>query len=263
MGRLLSHQLKENIRATFLILLVPLFLTASFMFLTRFTNNTLASLLTGLSMFVMFCLGIAAVVKIIEKDYSMYFGKEAIFYESLPIKNSKIVGARFLNYLISALYILVFIIFDNFILSLVSGNGAITAFLESFKGLGHVIGMYFTETPILHILLQSLTLISCIAAAISLLIYAMSIGSEKKFKRFGKLGPVIIYLVVNVIQGAITSFVLYKGLDSSIYVNANTYTQVLNASVPFGIIVLVLNLIFTAYFIVRSIYSLDKKLSVA
>lgn len=121
MGKLLKVQLKQNVKTLLLVWLIPLVLASGFMTLNRFMDNPVTEFGIGISVILMFIgVGVSYII-VIYKDYERFFGKEAGFYESLPISSSNIIWSRFFQYLIMIVILFLVLVFDLFIIRLADG----------------------------------------------------------------------------------------------------------------------------------------------
>lgn len=202
MGKLLGHQIKNHFRSNWFIPVLPVALII-FGLLFSNVNNSIGDSAIVLGMMALIFGYMAAAITVIVGDYNMFFGDSALFYESTPISPSAKTFSRFLYYLIMfIIYSIYFglIIFLFMAVSSVDG-GVIDITWEDINEIINEIG-------IRNILVLIAWCLLFLFNNIISIIFSVTFGGGKKLRRFGLGGPVLVYIGLGLIEGA----VLY-GLD--------------------------------------------------
>ena len=198
MGKLLGHQIKNHFKYNWFIPLLPIIFMLSGLALGRVNVNYggVAFGLAGMSVVFGY---MAAAITIIVGDYNMFFGDSALFYESTPISPSAKTFSRLLYYFIMLLIYSLFAgIFLFFLLAtnVTVTEGEMTSFwqeiLKSLNQLG-----------IKNIFMLVSWVVLGILNSIVSVIFAVTLGGSKKLRRFGLGGPVLVYIGLGMIEGAV------------------------------------------------------------
>lgn len=185
MGKLFKIQMKDNLKTLLWIWIVPLLLSVGFISLARAMDNSFVEFGSGFSIFLIF-LGIgASAIIIIYKDYNRFFGKEAILYQSLPIKPGNFTWSRLFTYLLSSILIILVLMVDFWIITMASGDFSFQETKLVFRMIFSNLGQYPYESFVFFILL-----LSGLVASIFTVIFCINLGSQKSFKSMGIFGPI-------------------------------------------------------------------------
>lgn len=196
MGKLLKVQLKQNVKTLLLVWLIPLVLASGFMTLNRFMDNPVTEFGIGISVILMFIgVGVSYII-VIYKDYERFFGKEAGFYESLPISSSNIIWSRFFQYLIMIVILFLVLVFDLFIIRLADGYLSMNELKEGFEMTKYILG----KIPGKYVPGIIISLVISVVFTIYEFIFSINVGSIKNLKSMGFFGPIVIYIAVNVVR---------------------------------------------------------------
>ena len=202
MGKLLGHQIKKHFKYNWFI---PVLAVALMLFGAIFVNvnHSVGGSAIALGMMALMFGYFAAAISVIVGDYNMFFGNSALFYESTPISPSAKTFSRFLYYLI------MFIIYSLYV-------GLIVFLFVAVPSVdGGVINVTWAdiseainEVGIRNILVLIAWCLLFLFNNIISIIFSVTLGGGKKLRRFGLGGPVLVYIGLGLIEGA----VLY-GLD--------------------------------------------------
>ena len=196
MGKLLGHQIKNHFKYNWFIPVLPIALIIFGLLFSNVNNEVGDSAIVLGMMAVMFGY-MAAAITVIVGDYNMFFGDSALFYESTPISPSAKTFSRFLYYLIMfivySLYLgLMFFLF-MFVPSVDGGVINIT-----WADINELIN----EVGIINILVLIAWCLLFLFNNIIRIIFSVTFGGEKKLRRFGLGGPVLVYIGLGLIEGA-------------------------------------------------------------
>lgn len=204
MGKLLGHQLKRHFSKNYFLLLAP-FIFGLLGFLSYTISPNGESVVFGLSFLCLWIIYCAAGIVIILDDYNMFYGKTAMFYQSVPISPSGKTFSRLFYYFIT--FLVYSIIYGlglfSFLGVAVSYQGVdLSVFNVIFDKIIEMINTIGWDKFGMLLLLFIVTLIF----TISKIIFSISIGSEKALRRIGFAGPVLVYIAVSVLSVFILSF---------------------------------------------------------
>lgn len=204
MGKLLGHQLKRHFSKNYFLLLAP-FIFGLLGFLSYTISSNGESVIFGLSFLCLWIIYCAAGIVIILDDYNMFYGKTAMFYQSIPISPAAKTFSRLFYYLIT--FLVYSIIYGlglfSFLGVAVSYQGVdLSAFNVIFDKIIEMINTIGWDKFGMVLLLFIVTLIF----TISKIIFSISLGSEKSLRRIGFAGPVLVYIAVSVLSVFILSF---------------------------------------------------------
>lgn len=197
MGKLLGHQIKNHFKYNWFIPVLPVALII-FGLLFSNVNNSIGDSAIVLGMMALMFGYMAAAITVIVGDYNMFFGDSALFYESTPISPSAKTFSRFLYYFIMfivySLYLgLMFFLF-MFVPSVDGGVINIT-----WADINELIN----EVGIRNILVLIAWCLLFLFNNIIRIIFSVTFGGEKKLRRFGFGGPVLVYIGLGMIEGAV------------------------------------------------------------
>ncbi len=202
MGKLLGHQIRNHFKNNWFIPVLPVALII-FGILFSNVNNSVGVNSVALGMMALMFGYFAAAITVIVGDYNMFFGDSALFYESTPISPSAKTFSRFLYYFIMfviySLYVGLIVFLLMFVPSVDGGVIYIT-----WADINELIN----EVGIRNILVLVAWVLMFLFNNIIGIIFAVTLGGGKKLRRFGFGGPVLVYIGLGIIEGA----VLY-GLD--------------------------------------------------
>ena len=197
MGKLLGHQIKNHFRYNWFIPVLPVALII-FGFLFSNVNNSVGDSAIVLGVMALMFGYMAAAISVIVGDYNMFFGDSALFYESTPISPSAKTFSRFLYYLIMfiiySIYVGLIIFLFMFVPSVDGGVIDIT-----WEDINEIIN----EIGIRNILVLIAWCLLFLFNHIISIIFAVTLGGGKKLRRFGLGGPVLVYIGLGFVEGAV------------------------------------------------------------
>ena len=204
MGKLLGHQLKRHFSKNYFLLLAP-FIFALLGFLSYTISPNGESVVFGLSFLCLSIIYSAAGIIIILDDYNMFYGKTAMFYQSIPVSPATKTFSRLFYYLVTFL-----------VYSIIYGLGLFSFFGVAVRYQG---GDFSILKVILNKVIEMindvgwdkvgmllLLFIVTLIFTISKIIFSISIGSEKTLRRIGFAGPVLVYIGLSLLSVSILSF---------------------------------------------------------
>lgn len=264
MGKILKVQIKENIKTLIWVWIIPLVLSGAFLYLNRTYDNSITQIGISLSLMLLF-LGLAASgLIVIYKDYQRFFGREAIFYQSLPVSPSTNIWSRFFTYLISFLLIFIVLVFDIYLMGILGGDFNIDIWNDIFRNIFDILADYPKES-----LIFLATVIASSVSYIFMLIFSINVGSQKTFKSMGIFGPILIYILTSILMqvfSVLTINFIPSGEESYLAQLAQNHikdvSDFMNIYSLYFYISIGLNILLSAIFGLISKYSQDKKLSV-
>ena len=197
MGKLLGHQIRNHFRNNWFIPVLPV---AIILFGVLFSNvnNKIGVSAVALGMMALMFGYFAAAITVIVGDYNMFFGDSALFYESTPISPSAKTFSRFLYYLIMfIIYSIYFglIIFLFMFVPSVDGGVINITWADISKAIN--------EVGIRNILVLIAWCLLFLFNNIIRIIFSVTFGGSKKLRRFGLGGPVLVYIGLGMIEGAV------------------------------------------------------------
>ncbi|MDY3007069.1 hypothetical protein [Anaerococcus porci] len=195
MSKLLSQQLKENIKDISLWMIIPMLMSILLNRINTYFNSQIIDFILVLSIFVMYSSFAIAMVIVILNDYKRFYGENAAFYDVLPIKSRDITLSRFLTYLIMSLLVGVLLIIEILIFFAVTTNIGLEALSEMFELIKNVIN----TLPKFSIFISIFAFITSIIGSLVKFIASITIGSDKIFKNLGKFGPVLVFIIISVV----------------------------------------------------------------
>lgn len=195
MAKLLKHQLKENFRDIFPLMVIPLILSVVLNYINSYLDSAFLDFITVISMLVMYSSFAISMIIVILNDYKKFYGEEAAFYDVLPVKSKDITTSRILNIMIIALLAgLVFLLeFFGFFFLTTGARGEDISLI--FRQIKTVLGQFPTKTIIIFII----TVLISLLATFTRILASISIGSSKTFKDLGKFGPVVVFILITIV----------------------------------------------------------------
>ncbi|WP_019132713.1 hypothetical protein [Peptoniphilus obesi] len=217
MGKLLGHQLKRHFSKNYFLLLAP-FIFALLGFLSYTISPDGESVVFGLSFLCLSIIYCAAGIVIILDDYNMFYGKTAMFYQSIPVSPAGKTFSRLFYYLITFL-----------VYSIIYGLGLFTflgvaataegASISDLKEISEDIidAMNGVGMDMIGIVLLLFVVVAFYVA--SKFIFSISLGSEKSLRRIGFAGPVLVYIGLSILNIFLLSFL--SRIDYSLFSTNN------------------------------------------
>ena len=197
MKNLLKQLLKEDILGILPWLFIPLIGAFAGLYLRSLTGIVGFDMLAFISAGVLFMGPLIALVIIVGNDHNRFYGKYAALYDTYPLSSGKITFTRLLNYAILGIFIILIYIF-NILLVVPDNIGFIEFFREVINLLGQISAdQYFEMFKIL------LTFIGLGLMLALTFMAANSIGNSYYFKKLGKLGPVLVGVLLFAIENYI------------------------------------------------------------
>lgn len=197
MKNLLKQLLKEDILDILPWLFIPLIGVFSGLYLNDLTGIGGFDMIAFISIGVLFMGPLIALVILVGNDHNRFYGKYAALYDTYPLSSGKITFTRLLNYAILGIFIILIYIF-NILLVVPDNIGFIEFFREVINLLGQISAdQYFEMFKIL------LTFIGLGLMLALTFMAANSIGNSYYFKKLGKLGPVLVGVILFVIENYI------------------------------------------------------------
>ena len=241
MGKLLSYQLKSHFKQNWFLVAMPILLVLANIFTETILSYSKAEIAAGFIMIGIIIVYAAAAITVIVSDYNRFYGKEALFYNSLPVSAGGVTAARFFNYLI--LWIIhSLILFANIVffvmINLYLGKGNVGAEINLlFKEIVKYLSNY-TPSQIMGAIIL---LVLFFTYSIGKVMFAISISGEKRFNRLDFGGAVLAYIIIT----AITNSIALPIIDR---ISTNYFDiEVLNATIlnmPMVIIYSIISIIF-------------------
>ncbi len=197
MGKLLGHQIRNHFRNNWFIPVLPVALIL-FGVLFSNVNNKIGVSAVAIGMMALMFGYFAAAITVIVGDYNMFFGDSALFYESTPISPSAKTFSRFLYYLIMfTIYSLYVALICFLFMTAPSVDGGVINI--SWADISKAIN----EVGVRNILIGVAWVLIALFNNIISIIFAVTLGGGKKLRRFGLGGPVLVYIGLGMIEGAV------------------------------------------------------------
>lgn len=197
MGKLLGHQIRNHFRNNWFIPVLPV---AIILFGVLFSNvnNKIGVSAVALGMMALMFGYFAAAITVIVGDYNMFFGDSALFYESTPISPSAKTFSRFLYYLIM---FIIYSIYVGLICFLFMAAPSVDGGVINISWAD--ISKAINEVGVRNILIGVAWVLIALFNDIISIIFAVTLGGGKKLRRFGLGGPVLVYIGLGMIEGAV------------------------------------------------------------
>lgn len=197
MGKLLGHQIRNHFRNNWFIPVLPVALIL-FGVLFSNVNNKIGVSAVAIGMMALMFGYFAAAITVIVGDYNMFFGDSALFYESTPISPSAKTFSRFLYYLIMfTIYSLYVALICFLFMAVPTVDGGVIDI--TWADINELIN----EVGIRNILVLLAWVLIALFNNIISIIFAVTLGGGKKLRRFGLGGPVLVYIGLGMIEGAV------------------------------------------------------------
>ncbi|WP_130819221.1 hypothetical protein [Anaerococcus vaginimassiliensis] len=197
MKNLLKQLLKEDILGILPWLFIPLIGAFAGLYLRSLTGIVGFDMLAFISAGVLFMGPLIALVIIVGNDHNRFYGKYAALYDTYPLSSGKITLARLLNYAILGIFTAFTFLF-NMSLVLPSEFDIVDFFRELFRLLGELSPEQYWE--LFKILLTLIGLGLMLALTF---MAANSIGNSYYLKKLGKLGPVLVGVILFALENYI------------------------------------------------------------
>lgn len=254
MGKLLGHQIRNHFKYNWFIPVLPVALIIFGLLFSNVNNEVGDSAIVLGMMAVMFGY-MAAAITVIVGDYNMFFGDSALFYESTPISPSAKTFSRFLYYLIMfivySLYLgLMFFLF-MFVPSVDGGVINIT-----WADINELIN----EVGIRNILVLIAWCLLFLFNNIISIIFAVTLGGGKKLRRFGLGGPVLVYIGLGFVEGAVIYILDKLDLFTNIELlqnNGNVFMRGMGIGILIPMLLETIALFFAVYYMHKNRISVN------
>lgn len=202
MKNLLKQIIKEDFFAILPWLFIPLLGAFAGLSLSHFTRLEGFNIITVIAVTILMAGPLIALVILVGNDHNRFYGKYAALYSSYPISSNKITLARLLNYIILGIFTSL-----SYLLNIFLVVPSDIKWGDFFRKFGKLLGelspdQYLDMLKFLLAVLGFRLMLSLTMMA------ANSIGNSYYFKKLGKLGPV----VVGVILFALESFIQIRML---------------------------------------------------
>lgn len=202
MKNLLKQIMKEDFFAILPWLFIPLIGAFAGLSLSHFTGLVGFDIITVIATIILMAGPLIALVILIGNDHNRFYGKYAALYSSYPISSNKITLTRLLNYITLGIFTSLSYLFN---ISLVLPSDF--DLVDFFREFGRLL-VELSPDQYLDILKVLLALLGFGLMLSLTMMAANSIGNSYYFKKLGKLGPV----VVGVILFALESFIQIRML---------------------------------------------------
>lgn len=202
MKNLLKQIMKEDFFAILPWLFIPLLGAFAGLSLSHFTRLEGFNIITVIAITILMAGPLIALVILVGNDHNRFYGKYAALYSSYPISSNKITLSRLLNYIILGIFTSLSYLFNIFLFVLSDIKLG-----DFFREFGRLLGE-LSPGQYLDILKVLLAFLGFGLILSLTLMAANSIGNSYYFKKLGKLGPV----VVGVILFALESFIQIRML---------------------------------------------------
>lgn len=217
MGKLLGHQLKRHFSKNYFLLLAP-FICGILGFLSYQISPNGESVVFGLSFLCLSIIYCAAGIVIILDDYNMFYGKTAMFYQSIPVSPTGKTFSRLFYYLIT--FLVYSIIYGlglfSFLGVAATAEGASISDLKEIPE-DIIDAMNGVGMDMIGIVLLLFVVVAFYVA--SKFIFSISLGSEKSLRRIGLAGPVLVYIGLSILNIFLLSFL--SRIDYSLFSTNN------------------------------------------
>ena len=216
MKNLLKQIMKEDFFAILPWLFIPLIGAFAGLSLSHFTGLVGFDIITVIATIILMAGQLIALVILVGNDHNRFYGKYAALYSSYPISSNKITLTRLLNYIILGIFTSLSYLF-NISLVLPSDFDLVDFFREFGRLLGEISpGQYLDILKFLLALLGFGLMLSLTMMA------ANSIGNSYYFKKLGKLGPVVVGVILFALESFIQIRMLARfAVDRTIVANPN------------------------------------------
>lgn len=254
MGKLLGHQIRNHFKNNWFIPVLPVALIIFGLIFSN-VNNSIGDSAIVLGMMALMFGYMAAAITVIVGDYNMFFGDSALFYESTPISPSAKTFSRFLYYFIMfivySLYLgLMFFLF-MFVPSVDGGVVNIT-WADISKAIN--------EVGVRNILVMLAWVLISLFNSIISIIFAVTLGGGKKLRRFGLGGPVLVYIGLGLVEGAVLyvldKFDLFTNMELFLN-NGDVFMRGMGIGILIPMLLETIALFFAVYYIHKNRISVN------
>ena len=254
MGKLLGHQIRNHFKSNWFIPVLPVALII-FGLLFSNVNNSIGDSAIVLGMMALIFGYMAAAITVIVGDYNMFFGDSALFYESTPISPSAKTFSRFLYYIIMfIIYSIYFGLIIFLFMAVPSVDGGVIDI--TWADINELIN----EVGIRNILVLLAWILIFLFNHIISIIFAVTFGGSKKLRRFGLGGPVLVYIGLGMIEGAVIyildKFDLFTNMELYLE-NGNVFINSMGVGFLFIMILETILFIFGTYYIHKNRISVN------
>ena len=216
MKNLLKQIMKEDFFAILPWLFIPLIGAFAGLSLSHFTGLVGFDIITVIATIILMAGPLIALVILVGNDHNRFYGKYAALYSSYPISSNKITLTRLLNYIILGIFTSLSYLF-NISLVLPSDFDLVDFFREFGRLLGEL-----SPDQYLDILKVLLALLGFGLMLSLTMMAANSIGNSYYFKKLGKLGPVVVGVILFALESFIQIRMLARfAVDRTIVANPN------------------------------------------
>lgn len=186
----------------------------------------------------------------------MFFGESALFYELTPISPGAKTFSRLLYYFIM---LLIYSLFAGiFLFLLLATNvdptvGEMTSFWQE-------ISQALNQLGIKNIMMLVSWIVLGILESIISVIFAVTLGGGKKFRRFGFGGPVIVYIIMGFIKSGIVYVLGLLNLFSEVELRMTDGTVFMRGFGITGLVLMIIEiplLLFAVYYMHKNRISVN------
>lgn len=253
MKNLVKQIMKEDFFAILPWLFIPLLGAFAGLSLSHFTGLEGFNIITVIAVTILMAGPLIALAILVGNDHNRFYGKYAALYSSYPISSNKITLTRLINFLILGIFTSLSFLFNMFLV--LPSNFDIVDFFREFGSLlGDLSpGQYLDMLKLLLAFLGFRLMLSLTVMA------ANSIGNSYYFKKLGKLGPIVVGVILFALESFIQIRMLARfSVDKTIVANPNMTINFVDTNYIFvGVFIIELVVIYLA-----TNYFHKKKLSV-
>ena len=254
MGKLLGHQIKNHFKYNWFIPVLPVALII-FGLLFSNVNNSIGDSAIVLGVMALMFGYMAAAITVIVGDYNMFFGDSALFYESTPISPSAKTFSRVLYYLI------MFIIYSLYLGLMVFLFVAVPSVDGGVVNITWAdISKAINEVGVRNILVMLAWVLISLFNSIISIIFAVTLGGGKKLRRFGLGGPVLVYIGLGMIEGAVIyvldKFDLFTNIELFLN-NGDVFMRGMGIGILIPMLLETIALFFAVYYIHKNRISVN------
>lgn len=254
MGKLLGHQIRNHFKNNWFIPVLPVALII-FGLLFSNVNHSIGDSAFVLGMMALMFGYMAAAITVIVGDYNMFFGDSALFYESTPISPSAKTFSRFLYYLIMFIIYSIYVGLICFLFMFVpSVDGGVINI--SWADISNAIN----DVGIRNILVLIAWCLLFLFGNIIRIIFSVTLGGEKKLRRFGLGGPVLVYIGLGFVEGAVIYILDKFNLFTSVELllnNGDVFMRGLGIGILIPMLLETIALFFAVYYMHKSRISVN------
>lgn len=257
MGKLLSYELKTHFKQNWFLVAMPILLIIVNIITKTFLSRGYAEIAAALIFIGAIIVYIAAAITVIVNDYNRFYGKEALFYNSLPITPSGITVARLLNYVI--LYIVHTLLGGiNFVaFFLINGYLGEPSFYEELPiVIEGILNQLSRITPRLAIGII-IFCVSFLLYSVGKVMFSISISGEKKINKMDFGGAVLSFIFITVISNSVIIPVINKFATKSLDISLTA-----DGSFTINVTILLIYLVLGILFLVGTYFEHKKRVSV-